>query len=204
MDTADDKRRFGFLKTTALGALLVVVPVGIVGFALWQVYDLAKLVVIPLFESLPIASAATRVMVILSALLATVLLCYFTGVVVRTRMGGALRRWIERRLLERIPGYAVIRSLAHQYLGHDDEQQFRPVTVDLYGSGTRVIGFEIEEVDAETVAIFVPTVPAATVGRLQFVPRERVSPLSASMHTTLETLTMFGVGSSKLWKGEGS
>ena len=195
---AKEKKPIGFLKTTALGAVLVVVPVGIIGFALWQIVSLVRTLLLPIFESLPFDSDFTRVSVIAIALLSVVLICYLTGLAVRTRWGAAMRGWMERVLLERIPGYSIIRTLMHQYLGHEEERTFRPVLVDLYGSDSRAIGFEIEELGDGTVAVFLPCVPAATLGQVQIVPQKRVTPLKATMHETLEALTMFGVGSSKL------
>jgi uncharacterized membrane protein len=195
---AKEKKPIGFLKTTALGAVLVVVPVGIIGFALWQIVSLVRTLLLPIFESLPFDSDFTRVSVIAIALLSVVLICYLTGLAVRTRWGAAMRGWMERVLLERIPGYSIIRTLMHQYLGHEEERTFRPVLVDLYGSDSRAIGFEIEELGDGTVAVFLPSVPAATLGQVQIVPQKRVTPLNATMHETLEALTMFGVGSSKL------
>jgi uncharacterized membrane protein len=198
MSKDKNDRPFGFVKTTLLGALLVVVPIGIVGFSLWQVARLVSGVMLPVFERLPIDSATIRVCVIVATLLIVVLLCYFTGLTVRTRWGGALRRWIERRLLEKIPGYTMIRSLTHQYLGHEDERMFRPVMVDLYDTGTKAIGFEIEELGDGTVAVFLPSAPAATLGQVHIVPEARVTPLKATVHATIEALAMYGVGSSKL------
>jgi len=195
---ANEKKPSGFLKTTALGAVVVVVPVGIIGFALWQIFSLVRTLLHPIFESLPFDSDFTRVCVIAIALLSVVLICYLTGLAVRTRWGAAMRGWMERVLLERIPGYSIIRTLMHQYLGHEEERTFRPVLVDLYGSDSRAIGFEIEELGDGTVAVFLPSVPAATLGQVQIVPQKRVTPLKATMHETLEALTMFGVGSSKL------
>ncbi len=195
---ANEDRPFGFLKTTLLGAVLVVVPIGIIGFALWQVVSLVRKVLLPVFDLLPFDSAFTRVAMIAIAFLAVLLLCFLTGLAVRTRWGGALRGWIERRFLVKIPGYSMIRTLMHQYLGHEEERRFRPVLVDLYGSDSRAIGFEIEELGDGTVAVFLPSVPAATIGQVQIVPQERLTPLKATMHATLEALTMFGVGSSKL------
>ena len=61
---------------------------------------------------------------------------------------------------------------------------------------------QIEDLGDGTLAIFLPSVPAATIGQVRIVPEERVSPLKASMHATLEAVTMFGVGSSKLVDGE--
>lgn len=188
----------GFLKTTLMGAVLVVVPVGIIGFALWQITSLFRSLLLPVVEKLPFDSAFMRYAVIAMALLSVILLCYFTGVAVRTRWGAAMRGWVERGVLERIPGYSIVRTLVHQYLGHEGERQFRPVLVDLYGSDSRAIGFEIEALGDGKVAVFLPSVPAATLGQVQLVPAERVHPLQASMHATLEALTMFGVGSSKL------
>ncbi|MEM9481355.1 MAG: DUF502 domain-containing protein [Verrucomicrobiota bacterium] len=197
-DRADSKRPFGFVKTMLLGAFLVVVPVGIVGFALWQGFKLAKALLKPVFDLLPFESSVTRILVIVAAVLSIVLLCYFTGLAVRTRWGRRLREWIERRFLEKIPGYTMLRSLAHQYLGHDEEQKFRPILVDLYGSGTRQIAFEIEETDEETVAVFIPAAPAVTVGQVYVVPKSRVFPVDATMHAAIESLTTFGVGSAKI------
>ena len=49
-----------------------------------------------------------------------------------------------------------------------------------------------------TVAVFLPSVPAVTLGQVHIVPEERIEPVSASLHAALETLTMFGEGASKL------
>ena len=195
-----EKRPFGFFKTTVLGALLVVVPVGIVSFALWHVAMLFKVLLGPIFTHLPFDSYTVRSCAIAAVLLSVVILCYFTGLLARTRWGRRLRDWAERTILDRIPGYKVVRSLAHQYLGHEDEDErkFLPVMVDLYASGTRAVGFEIEELGDGTVAVFLPSVPAVTLGQLQIVPRERVFPVEASLHETIETLTMFGEGAAKL------
>jgi uncharacterized membrane protein len=198
------KQPVGFIKTTLLGALLVIVPTGIIGFALWEITALTRGLLGPVFEKLPFDSAVIKSCVIVASLLLVVLGCYFTGLLVRTRWGRRFRRWIESRFLERIPGYKMIRSLAHQYVGEEGEKHFRPVLVDLYGSGTKVIGFAVEELGDGTVAIFLPSVPAVTLGQLQIVPASRVSPLPATMHATIETLTMFGEGTSHLLGRAGS
>jgi len=193
-----NQRPLGFTKTTALGALLIVAPIGIVGFAIWQVTMLVKNLLGPIFGMLPFDSTTIRILILVGALLLVVLLCYFTGALVRTRWGKRLRGWVERCFLERIPGYRMVRSLTHQYLGHEDERKFAPVMVDLHNTGAKMIGLEIEELGDGTVAVFLPSVPAVTLGQVHIVPQERVAPIPASLHLTIETLTMFGEGASKL------
>ena len=193
-----EKKPFGFFKTTALGALLIIVPFAIVALALLQVTRLVGKLVLPIFQYLPFDSATLRVLMIVAAVLLVVLLCYFTGLLVRTRWGRRLRNWFESCFLERIPGYKMVRSLAHQYLGEEDERKFRPVLVDLHATGSKMVGLEIEELPDGTVAVFLPSVPAVTLGQVHIVPADRISAVSASLHAALETLTMFGEGASKL------
>jgi len=188
----------GFLKTTALGALLVIVPIGIIGFALWQIFSVVRGLLGPVFEKLNFDSVLQKILIIAAPLLLVVLACYVTGKLVQTRWGKKLRAFIERWLLEKIPGYKMVRAFAHQYLGHECDRKFRPVMVDLYDSGSKMIGLEIEELGDGTVAVFLPSVPAVTLGQLHIVPEERVTPIPTTLHTTVETLTMFGEGVSKL------
>ena len=121
------KEPLGFLKTTALGAVLVVVPLGIIGFALWQIYSFVNWALVPVVDKLPFEGKLTGWILVVSAFVILVLFCFFTGVVVRTSWGDSLRGWAERVILERIPGYSIVRTLIHQYLGHEEERKFRPV-----------------------------------------------------------------------------
>lgn len=195
---AERQKRLGFFKTTLLGAVLVVVPVGIIGFSFWQVVRLVKALLLPVMDWLDFGSAVTETALIGGALLLVMFVCFLTGLAVRTRWGKRVRGWFEKSILEKIPGYSMIRTLVHQYLGHEEERKFRPVLVDQHGSGAMTIGFEIEALENGLVAVFFPSVPAVTLGGVQMIPESRVTPIKASMHDTLEALTMFGVGASKL------
>ncbi|MDP7655951.1 MAG: hypothetical protein QF706_07750, partial [Roseibacillus sp.] len=64
MATDKDGKPLGFLKTTLMGAVLVVVPIGIIGFALWQITSLFRSLLLPVVEKLPFDSAFMRYAVI--------------------------------------------------------------------------------------------------------------------------------------------
>lgn len=191
----------GFFKTALLGGLLVVVPAGIAGLVLWKIVSIIRQMILPAAEYLPFGSTVTRLAVVGASLLVVLLGCYFTGLFVRTRFGGKLRGWLERRLLDKIPGYKVIRRIANRYLGDESEKGFRPVLVDLYGAGTLVVGYQIEELPHGLVSVYLPSVPAVTLGQIHLVPAARVTPLEAPMEAVAESLAMYGEGLARLTAG---
>lgn len=194
---------YRILRTTAMGMVLVVVPLAIVGFSLFQGYVIIEGVVLPLFESLPFPDVVGKLLAILSFIVGCFAVCYFTGLIVQTRLGEVIRVWFESTLLEKLPGYTIVRGIVLQYLGEDDVVKFRPVLVDLHGTGARSIGFEVEDFDEDSVVVFLPTVPTITLGNIEIVPRDRVEVLPASMHVALESLARFGSESSKLRSPKG-
>lgn len=183
-----------------MGMVLVVVPIAILGFAFSQGYLLVEEVLFPLFERLPFPDLVGKSLSLLGFILACLVVSYMTGALVQTRVGAAVRGWFESRLLEKLPGFTIVRGIALQYLGEDDTVTFRPLLVDVHGTGTRSIGFEIGEFDEESVVVFFPTVPTITIGSVEIVPRTRIEVLPASMHVALESLSQFGCDASKLRK----
>jgi uncharacterized membrane protein len=194
----------GFFHTAILGALLVVVPVGIAGWVLWQMVSILRGLFEPVAQHLPFDSTGIKVAVIVASLLLLLLVCYFTGLFVRTAFGARLKRWLERRWLDRIPGYKIIRRIISRYLGDETETAFRPVLVDLYGAGTWMVGFLVEELANGMVSVFIPSVPAVTLGQLHMVPASRITALSAPMKAVAESLAMYGEGLGGMMPGQGN
>lgn len=194
----------GFFNTAILGALLVVVPAGIAGWVLWQMATVLRAVFEPVAKHLPFDSTGIKLAVFAASLLLLLLVCYFTGLFVRTAFGARLKRWLERRWLDRIPGYRIIRRIINRYLGDESETAFRPVLVDLYGAGTLMVGFLVEDLGHGRASVFLPSVPAVTLGQLQIVPASRITALDAPLPAVAESLAMYGEGLGKLIQGAGT
>ena len=111
---------------------------------------------------------------------------------------------LERRWLDRIPGYRIIRRIINGYLGDESETAFRPVLVDLYGAGTLMVGFLVEDLGHGRASVFLPSVPAVTLGQLQIVPASRITALDAPLPAVAESLAMYGEGLGKLILGAGT
>src|SRR5262245_448815 len=78
-------------------------------------------------------------------LLGLVLICFALGVAVRTRLGRVIRDRIETSILDKIPGYTVVRGLTNQLCGQEEETRWKPALVEM-GSSLQC-AFIIEEID---------------------------------------------------------
>ena len=199
------RRSLEFLRTTAIGGLLVIVPVAVVLFVLGQLLFGLYGLWLELIgsEHLPGVVAERPVFVMLLAAGSLVGLCFATGLFVRTRVGSALRDWFGRRVASRIPMYRAITAMTERFAGVDGED-FVPVEVDVYASGSFAIGFLVEKLPGQRAAVFIPSAPVATVGNVLIVPEDRIRRLNASVSDTISAITQWGVDAELLYKHRGS
>lgn len=190
-------RIFDFVKTTAIGGLLVIVPIAIILFVLielfYGLYALAEEVT----ATLGIAVDDAIIMVGI-ALIALIGLCFVTGLVLQTRVGGALRNWLSRNIGRRIPMFHAIANITRRFAGIQGTR-FAPVEIDLYDSGTRAIGFLVETLPHDRCTVFVPSAPVATVGNIYVVAKHKVTPIEASIADTITVITQWGVDAGDLY-----
>ena len=117
------------------------------------------------------------------ALLATVAVILFSGVMARRVFGQRLLRWFEA-LIKRIPFANIIYGSARQLL---DILQTKPdgtqrvVLVDFPNAHMKSIGFVTrvlreQGTGRELAAVYVPTTPNPTSGYLEIVPIEKITP----------------------------
>lgn len=188
-----------FMKTTAVGGLLVIVPIAVILFVLAQIfyglYSLSESVL----NQLNIEINDALIMVGIAAL-SLIGLCFLTGLVVQTRLGDALKRWFGRNVGRRIPMFNALSSLTKRFAGFDNEN-FASVEVDLYDSSARLIGFRIENLPDNRCAVFVPSAPVATVGNVYVISRDKVTEIDASVTDTLTSITQWGVDTRMLYAG---
>jgi uncharacterized membrane protein len=65
------------------------------------------------------------------SLLLVLFVCFLIGMAVRTPAGRALRERIEKSLFERLPGYALLRSLTQRLAGREEENVWQPALADI-------------------------------------------------------------------------
>lgn len=133
------------------------------------------------------------------ALLATIAVILFTGVMARRVIGQRLLRWFEA-LIQRIPLASIVYSSARQLL---DILQTKPdgtqrvVLVDFPHTEMKSIGFVTRVIrehgtGRELAAVYVPTTPNPTSGYLEIVPVEKITPTDWSVDQAMSFIISGG------------
>lgn len=186
------KQGFSFFAKSLLAGFLIVVPIYLSVLlllkAMKSVVSLVRPVALLLPESVPAE--------MLLSLLLVLVICFFVGVGIRTRKGRMVREWLEKSLFERIPGYALIRSLTQQLAGSSDERIWKPAFVEI--EEALVPGFIIEEFEDGRYTVFVPSIPTPLAGAVYVLDRKRVHLLDVPFTVALRAISKWGSGSKDL------
>jgi uncharacterized membrane protein len=191
------RRVLSFIKTTAIGGLLVIIPVTIILAVLAQVFYGLFSIVKDVLDELPLEFDEALVAVGITVL-ALIGLCFVTGLIVQTQFGMALKGWFSRNVARRIPMYNAITNLTKRFVGVEG-LEFAPVEVAIYNSNSRVLGFLIEELPEDRAMVYVPSAPVATIGNIFIVPVDDLTHLDASTADAISVMTQWGVDARMLY-----
>jgi len=186
------KRAGNFVVATVVAGLLVLVPVYLAILLLLKAAaSLAKFVA-PLAKLLPDWLPADNIL----SLLLVLLLAFLVGVALRTRTGRLTRERVEKSLFERIPGYALFRSLTNQLAGRDRETTWKPAMVEI--EEALVPGFIIEEHADGRYTVFVPSIPTPFAGAVYVLAAARVHPVDVPFTQAIKPMSRWGLGCEEL------
>lgn len=126
------KRIAGFLKATTLGGLFVVMPLVLVLTLLAKAVIGVHGAAHSLMEKLAGEGSNAAQFPIIFALLIVVGVSFAFGLIMTSRPGRATGRWLEGRLLFRMPGYAAVRPIVGGLADTNGEGVVKPglLTVD--------------------------------------------------------------------------
>jgi len=181
-----------FSKTALIGGLLVILPVALIGLLLLKAMTVVEKLLGPIMSLLPQEVFLPRVI----ALLIIIGFCFLTGLILKTRIGRLIYLTGERRILERLPGYSLMRSLSRQITGQEEGVSFSPALVEI--EQALVPAFLVEEHEDGSYTVFVPASPTPTIGSLYILPRERVHPVDVPFAKAVKCVGQWGVGSGEL------
>ena len=185
------KKSLLFAAKAILSGFLVIIPIYLAGLLLLKGMKTVGTLMRPFASLLPDWLPAEGFL----SLLLVLFICFLIGVGIRTAAGRSVRERIEKSFFERIPGYALFRSLTQQLAADSREKVWKPALAEI--EDALVPAFIIEEFKDE-YTIFVPSVPTPLAGAVYILDRKRVHPLDVPFTQALQVVSRWGSGAQGL------
>jgi uncharacterized membrane protein len=188
-----------FVKTTVIGGFFVVLPAAIMLFLVGKVLAALVVAVSPLLKDMTLRQIGGIGVATLLSIFLLFLLCFITGLLIRTHLGRIAGGWMEAQVLRRLPGYTMIKNLTGRFKGVEGTE-FAPALVDLYGGNTRSLAVITEELDDGRYSVFVPLAPTPTIGQIHLLPPEQVEKIQAPLGAVMNSFMQWGSESKTLFR----
>ena len=181
------KALWKFVSRTFIGGLLVLLPaylaILLIAKGIKGLTQMAR----PLVAMLPIgvehhAIAAAGIVVVAS---------FLVGLAVTTWPGRPLGKWLDKGLLDRIPGYTFLRSLLGRSLG-DQSAEFRVGFVEF--DDNTALCYVVEEHADGNFTVFLPSSPTPFAGTVLLMPPERVRIVDVPFMQAFQSMAKWGTG----------
>lgn len=184
------KSILSFIRTTLTGGVLFLLPVLLMVFLIKKAFELISPIAEPFADFLPdiILGFDGSALV---AILLLVIVCFIGGLLFRSKR---VQKWvasIEDNVLSAVPGYFLIKNVAADVVGNQDEHNMKPILVredDSYS-----IGFLVEEVEGWST-VWLPETPKQDSGNAIIVPSDKVIHLNANTFQLRRSLKNYGKG----------
>jgi uncharacterized membrane protein len=189
-----------FVVSRLITGVLVVAPIYLAVLLLLKAVKSLLNIMHPVAAMLPESVPAEE----LIALLIILFFCFLIGLALKTPKGRATWERMEHSLFERLPGYALLRSLTQQLTGKTQDNTWKPALAEI--EDALCPAFIIEELENGSFTVFVPSIPTPLAGAVYILTPDRVHPLDIPFTQAIRTISRWGSGSKDLFaamkKGE--
>ena len=191
------------IRTTVTGALVFVLPLGIIAFFAGKIINAAQDLVEPLSEQLPMKTVAGVSATILVAMLGIVLASFMAGLLAQSRMARGVVQQMETHLLGRIPAYGLLKSLSNDVIA-PGEQADHPVVLVRFDDAWQM-GVLIGEASGGTHrVVFLPDSPTPQSGTVMIMEKHRVQEAGIPLAKAFSALSARGMGLGELVRLKGT
>ena len=189
------KRFINFLKTTAIGGLLFLLPLIVLAALFGQIAPIVVSVASFLNEYIPVKTATGIAILVGLSIALILLLCFTAGMFARWSLGRKISVAFEKRLALLFPRYSVLKDqMADTIGGNETKPQMKPVLV-MFDEYQR-IAFETERDEKKGLAtIYLPGSPDPWSGKVVILKLERVTRLDTDFGHAAATCEQVGRGS---------
>jgi len=187
------KRFIEFLKTTAIGGLLVLLPVLLLYLLLAETLPLIIALATPIADLFPQGTFDRIKFPELIALILLVGASFVIGLALRSVIGRRIGGWIEQNALGRMPAYSALKGLTKGFVGATEGMAFRPALL-ISSDDERELAYVIEDHGDGQLTVLVPWSPTAFAGFVKIVSQDRIELVDTNLGEFTKVLGHWGVG----------
>ena len=195
MIVKNSKRFINFLKTTAIGGLLFLLPLIVLGALVGQIAPIVVSIASALNKHIPVKTPTGIAILVTLSIALILLLCFAAGMFARWSLGRKISTAFEKKLALFFPRYSILKDqMADTIGGNEARPQMKPVLV-VFDECQR-IAFETERDEKLGLAtIFLPGSPDPWSGKVVMMNLDRVTRLDADFGHAAATCEQVGRGS---------
>lgn len=193
------KNILSFIKLTAMGGLLVLLPILLFILLLMEIVNLVVGLATPIAGLFPAATFGDPKYPFVLAIILLTGASLLIGMAMRSDAAKRLGSWIETKTIDKMPIYRFVKTLVAGLVGAEKAANFKPALYDT-ADGQREIVYLIEDLgDGNFTALF-PHAPSGFAGPVKIVPNDRIERLDASLGDVNLVLNHMGLGAGNLLK----
>ena len=191
------KKLTEFLKATAAGGLMVLLPVLLLCLLLAEMLQLVVALASPIAELLKEGGLEKAANPLLVALVLLVGASFAIGLIMQSNAGRRIGQWVENVTLKRLTVYSALKRLTRGFGGTEEGETFLPALLEV-GAGIQEIVYVVEESEDGMAAVLVPHAPTAFSGPVKLVDRKLLTLLDTNIGDLSRSLSHWGVGTAFL------
>ena len=186
----------GQIRNTLIYGAIALFPLVILGFVVVKVHEVIKKAAVAVAPVLGDSALYGTGIILVMTLVGLLLICLLLGMLVNSQLGSNAFEKVQSKFGDIVPGYEIVTNLMRGIAGN--KKAYPPALITLFGEGSSVLGFVMEDSGDPHVTVFVPSTPVVTVGAVHIVERERVRMIDATSRDAAECIGQWGLGLKEL------
>jgi len=187
------------IRSNLIYGAIALLPLCIVAYVIFKVAGPVKTATAAISPYLGTDPYLATLIILVMTVFVLAFLCYLLGALVSSEAGGRAFETVQSKFGNVVPGYEIVTNLLRGVAG--EEKAYPPAMIRLFGPGTAVLGFVMEDVDDSHVTVFIPSTPVLTVGAVHIVERSRVRMIDGNAKAAAECIGQWGLGMQELLRG---
>ena len=178
------------IRVTIFGGVVFIVPIVLVIIIISKVFYFIKKIIDPFIPEGSTIGTGLGLHTII-AILILLAICFAAGMLAQTKAARSLVSWIEKNILDIMPGYRFMKSMGLAATGL--EEQDMKVVLARVDDGWQ-ISFLIEQINDTMYTVFIPGAPSPWSGSIYHVEKDRIIWTDITQKQAIRCIKLLGAG----------